>query len=347
MNLVNKQKKYALSVCIPTYNRHRKLIECLQMFAKEIEESRLYEHIDIAISDNCSTDSTIHAINKFIIENPKINIYYKSNDQNLGVDYNCHIALHLGQAKYRWLFCDDDILIKGSLKNIVETCENSNNISFIFVNYNIELNDKIYKSRCKIEKDLTLSGDIFFEATRLASSFASSCIFNENRISLDLHKKYIGTKWYHLYVTRDIIKHSKALILSSPKVIQVSPSLIESRYEKGRTDDNGIEFYISAHLNICDFVNQLNDTERNNGKISFREAYLTIWNENLYQIINYKLTTKNYNTDELTFVISKMIKYFGKEYRLWLIDIPLMLMPKIIFMFIYKNGKELYKKIKI
>ncbi len=324
-----------LSICIPTYNRSDRLKKCLYMLADEIKIGDVRKHVEIVVIDNASTDDTSLVLLDFTHDNPGLKVVCKKNDINLGVDYNCHIAIHAGTGEFCWLLCDDDRLEKGGLRIIFDSCVNSPSVAFAYIDYQIESNGSTHVSGCTAKGIHIINGVDFFGVTKLASSFASSCVFKRNRLDIEKNKKYIGTKWYHLYVTRDCISLNDVLIIGLPLITQISPPLKNSRAEKRRTDTGGLEFYISAHLNICEFVNTLKHTIFCDTRCKWTSLQKIVKRDNIYQIINYKLTSKTYFFHEIFFISRAMCIMFPFKISLWFIELPLLYMPNSVFEKIY------------
>lgn len=75
--------------------------------------------VNILISDNASTDETAQIVQKYQAKHPQI--HYRRNPKNVGADKNYEIAIRCSCGKYVWLFSDDDIFEKNSIKYIVDT----------------------------------------------------------------------------------------------------------------------------------------------------------------------------------------------------------------------------------
>jgi glycosyltransferase involved in cell wall biosynthesis len=324
-----------LSICIPTYNRAGRLKKCLEMLLGEIKLADIQKHIEIVVINNASTDETSIILSDFINENPSLNVVCKTNKNNLGVDFNCHIAIHTGRGEFCWLFCDDDRLERGSLKIIFDSCLKNSSVAFAYVDYQVESDNYKHASRCAVRGIQIIKGESFFEVTRLASSFASSCIFNRKILDFEKYKNYVGTKWYHLYVARDCINVNNVLIIGLPLITQNAPQLKDSRAEKRRTDDGGVEFYMSAHLNSCEFVNSLKHTIYCNTRKKWQSLKNIVMRENAYQIINYKLASGTYSTSEIFFIAKAMCSMFPFNAKLWIFELPLLLMPNRFFVRLY------------
>lgn len=103
-----------LSICIPTYNRSEKLDRLIQNIEQEI--NGIEDHIEICISDNCSTDNTEHIVN---VWQKKLPIIYSRNSKNIGFDLNVVNVINIATGTYVWLSGDDDIYDKNAIKKVL------------------------------------------------------------------------------------------------------------------------------------------------------------------------------------------------------------------------------------
>lgn len=96
---------FIISVCIPTYNRCNYLNTLLENLS---EIMTLYgEYIEVCISDNCSSDTTLEVIDKW---NLKYNINFVSQNYNTGASANIKEVIKLANGKYTLLLGDDDAI---------------------------------------------------------------------------------------------------------------------------------------------------------------------------------------------------------------------------------------------
>jgi glycosyltransferase involved in cell wall biosynthesis len=103
-----------LAICIPTYNRQAQLRGCLESLLSQVAE----EQLTIYISDNASTDQTARVVSEFQQKYPRI-IYHR-NQTNLGPDGNFTQVLKMASTHYAWLLGDDDRLVPGAVKTVVQ-----------------------------------------------------------------------------------------------------------------------------------------------------------------------------------------------------------------------------------
>lgn len=105
------EKKYLVSICIPTYNRASYLKKCLDSIVGQSEF--LKGDVEIVISDNCSTDHTEKVVQGY--KEKYSNIQYYRNEENIR-DKNFPRCLMKGKGILRKLSNDTLLYQKDSLK---------------------------------------------------------------------------------------------------------------------------------------------------------------------------------------------------------------------------------------
>ena len=106
--------KDLVSVCIPTYNGAQ--------FIKQTLESILgqtYEHLEVIIQDDGSTDNTMEIVRSFA--DPRITV--RTSPKNLGGASNWNAATSSYQGKYVKVVCQDDLLDKNCIEQEVRTLD--------------------------------------------------------------------------------------------------------------------------------------------------------------------------------------------------------------------------------
>ena len=102
-----------LSIIIPTYNRRDQLEKCINSILVSD-----YKDIEIIISDNASTDSTIEFLSK--IQDKRVVVL--RNERNIGADRNLKKLVLSAHGEYIFIITDDSFLSETSipdLKNII------------------------------------------------------------------------------------------------------------------------------------------------------------------------------------------------------------------------------------
>ncbi|WP_299007642.1 glycosyltransferase [uncultured Shewanella sp.] len=95
--------KPLVSIIICTHNRSLLLTRAIESV---INQS--YSNIEIIVSDDASTDNTADIVKQFIINNPKISIFYRCNDTNMGACFTRNQGIKLACGKFITGLDDDD-----------------------------------------------------------------------------------------------------------------------------------------------------------------------------------------------------------------------------------------------
>ena len=126
--------KPLLSICVPTFNRAEMLFNLLECLVAEITPFK--DEVELIISDNCSTDHTTEVIEQM---SKRIKIQYNRNSENLGPGFNIKLLVEkLNTGEFCWIFSDDDILRKGSIKKILKVIKMHPHLDYIFMNTSLE-----------------------------------------------------------------------------------------------------------------------------------------------------------------------------------------------------------------
>jgi abequosyltransferase len=110
-----------LSIAIPTYNRAEFLSKNLSQLQSELKTIQ-NDLVEILVSDNCSSDNTTEVINTF--KNSGLEIQYFKNENNQGWGANFFQCFDFSNGKYVWLLGDDDLIVDGTLKLVIERISN-------------------------------------------------------------------------------------------------------------------------------------------------------------------------------------------------------------------------------
>lgn len=113
-----------LSVCIPTFNRHSDLRDCLESLKKY-----WVADVEIVVSDNASTDGTIAMLEDYAKELP---LRWQCQSTNLGFDRNCAAVVAMAHGKYCWILGSDDCITPDSLQAAVSQLRRHNPDIFHF-----------------------------------------------------------------------------------------------------------------------------------------------------------------------------------------------------------------------
>lgn len=110
--------KPLLTIAIPTYNRAWCLRELLPVLVDQVKNE---PRIELIIADNASADDTQSVVHDFIARG--LRVRYIRQSQNIGPDANFLQCFEQARGKYVWLFSDDDLIVPGGLKKVLNYCE--------------------------------------------------------------------------------------------------------------------------------------------------------------------------------------------------------------------------------
>jgi glycosyltransferase involved in cell wall biosynthesis len=329
-----------LTIGIPTFNRDQQLKVALNNLAKQLKTLNTSK-IELLVSDNSSTDSTIQILKDFSELQNTINFKYISLPENIGFDKNCNQVIKNASGRFVWILSDDDKIYDSAVETIFKTLQNYHEVPFVFVNYQLSIKGLKSPSRCQINETKRLSGDEFMVQSRLAFTFCSSCIVNKDFWNEKASEKYYGSNFYHVFLCRDIIAGREAVIIGTPLIEMKGLRLFEARNERAKSENARYEFFMTAHLNMVKFSFELKDygfSDETCNQISN-----LVWSSNLRQIFYYKATVKKYSLVELMHFKNEMTKYFGSHPSLWLLRLPILFLPSFISGNIYLLLSPIYK----
>lgn len=119
-----------LTFAIPTFNRAHKVLRLLSQLEDELKDKRISCEVEVLVSDNCSEDETESLIGAYVPNNFKIR--YVRQPRNLGFDGNIDFLYRTASSRYVWFFSDDDVLISGAVRRVVEALQGSSPEALLF-----------------------------------------------------------------------------------------------------------------------------------------------------------------------------------------------------------------------
>lgn len=114
-----------VSICIPTYNGAAFIQEALESI-----KMQSYQHIEVVVSDDASTDNTLDIINLFkseVIFPVKI---VSNTQKGIGANWN-NCAKH-AKGKYIKFLFQDDVLMPNCVERLVSIAESADNVGMVY-----------------------------------------------------------------------------------------------------------------------------------------------------------------------------------------------------------------------
>lgn len=191
------QKSSLLSICIPTYNHAEPLRKTLESM---IPQAQPY-NIPIYVSDNASTDHTLKVLVSFQKTYPLL--FFRSNQENLGIDQNMIDAARMASSKYVWVIGARRIILPGMIDKIYKVLQEKNWDMLV-------LNDPSPVFKAPKSQSYTSAKKVFVELSRNLTGLGFEILPAEAWQSAVL-PKYAGTDWTILGLTLEYIADKKSL----------------------------------------------------------------------------------------------------------------------------------------
>lgn len=216
-----------LSICIPTYNR----AEILSKTLNHIIQSPNKE-IEIIISDNASSDSTITSVKN--INDPRIK--YFRNNKNLGFDFNLLKAIEKANGKFVFLLSDEDYINLEVIDWILNIVRKNINISQILGKIGIIGNRYktiLYEYECKDQ----ILGSGYNSLTKLffQHGYLSGIILRKRTLNLNSAIKYVGSIYMHQILMAQAMVNGSTLCTSKIVCYQNYKSDINAKRDLNMT----------------------------------------------------------------------------------------------------------------
>lgn len=234
------EKKYLLSICIPTYNRAGYLKNCLDSIVVQLDDKRLNNLVEIVVSDNASEDNTRELVKKY--QNNFDDIKYFRNEKNLGFDGNVINSVLKASGKYCWHLGDDDSIQNGALAFIADFLSQKD-VALLTVNFHPFMNIDM-----SLKKDDHFSEELIkycdspedFYRKGYCQGILSIFIFNRDLwIKTDRKNYEEGWSYYEIILRMLPSSNLKLAYLSHPALF------IGQDY---RWNENGAALFTALHV---------------------------------------------------------------------------------------------------
>ena len=112
----------SISICIPTYNRSKHLLNCLNSLLLQTDLN-----FEVCISDNGSNENIYDLITPY---KEKLNIKFSRNEKNLGAASNFLKVASMASKKFIWFLGDDDLLVPNAIKEVSSLIKDNQDCDF-------------------------------------------------------------------------------------------------------------------------------------------------------------------------------------------------------------------------
>jgi len=116
------------TIIVITYNSSKYVLETL-----ESAKAQTYQNIELIISDDCSSDSTIEICKKWTEDNKSrfVRVDLLTSNKNTGIAANCNRGVRYANGKYIKLIAGDDLIEKNTVEIIINYFNKNENALFV------------------------------------------------------------------------------------------------------------------------------------------------------------------------------------------------------------------------
>ncbi|MDD3048708.1 MAG: glycosyltransferase family 2 protein [Bacilli bacterium] len=282
-----------IDILMATYNGEKYLKEQIDSILNQT-----YSKFTLHISDDKSTDKTVHILKEYANKDKRIKLYFQK--QNIGYIKNFEYLISKSKADYIMLSDQDDVWLDNKVEVCLEKIKNDklnlliSNLIIVDENLNVKHDSYFKLSQVKLDNNLELGNYLYANPAVGCAMMFDKKLAKELLPFPDLKHPYYVHDWY-IYIMGQI--YGKVGYIDTPltKYRQHGNNLIGMHRKK--TKD--FKFIIQARtINL-------------NYRIDFCDALLTkVHNKKRKEIIAFKLYLMNLrDTKFINFNLIKTNKY--------------------------------------
>ncbi len=215
-----------LSLLVPTYNRERLLAEALERIAAEVQ--RLPEgrqsQVELAISDNGSTDGTPDVVERFRGRYPWLRVVYNRRAENAGPSANYRAVLEMASGKYAWYLSDDDVLLPGAIVKLFEMFDRYPDVDAYCMNVCAFMDDVRERTPPILSRPEDGRVADKNDALKLISSlmsFISILVFRRESVPLSGYERFVNTMLVTAFMFVDAMAPGRGIAATADAYLAV------------------------------------------------------------------------------------------------------------------------------
>lgn len=327
---MNNASEIIFTIAIPTYNRSKFLDRCLNNIFEQKDFDKFL--LQVIVSDNASTDDTKEIIDSYILRG--FGIEYYLNEKNEGPDYNIAQCYLKSKGKYVLALGDDDVLLNGSIKNIIKFLENTD--------YGVVyLTPTSFKGEFIKDKNIVEIVDVnvfntkeaFVSRVNYNLTFISSAIINRSALGYVDICGGMATHFIQLFPIITALKHFD------------KNAIIKTVLVAGQEDNTGgYNLYNIFGTSLSAVVNKLLPEKES---IILKRLIFNNLNIGFFPFFTFKLKDHNNSFSKSAIKKAEIIKILKGNFYFWIFCLPILYLPKFLakyyMLFSVLYGKIYYK----
>jgi glycosyltransferase involved in cell wall biosynthesis len=198
-----------LTIAIPTYNRSGLLCEMLDVLAPQLAG---HTEVELIISDNASPDETLQVVQRFIDRG--LSVRYHRHPENIGSDANFISCFHMAGGRYFWLCGDDDIILPGTLDEVLGHISGEEYDLIYATSYGFKKDWRAERRQDSLGRRFHTITDArrFAKVVNIWFTFISAIIINKRRLEDIPHEDpsaFLNTNLTQLSWTLPLLRHHR------------------------------------------------------------------------------------------------------------------------------------------
>jgi glycosyltransferase involved in cell wall biosynthesis len=302
-----------LTIGIPTYNGAGHIEQVIDSVLSQLTYIDKYS-IEILINDNASDDHVWKIANTYKKIWPKLFYIYR-NEVNVGYDRNVDLIFKRARGIFIWTLADDDIVSPGAIKKILSVLNFHPEVNLLFVGGTPNLNSLNEGVICH-------DGNTFFKQSAFRSGGISGNIIAKSAWNAVDVSKYFDTGWVHFGVVIEVASRSTSYIFNEALETEIS-GLHKKWAVKG--------LHLIIGLQLVELFKNMVPLGYSDECI--RAARLLIKRNYYRQICKAKAEGLAINFKS----IRRFIDAYYMFPSFWMIDLPMLLMPRKLCWLIYRT----------
>lgn len=249
-----EEKKYLISICIPSYNRPETLGRLLRSV-----DTKYNDKVQIVIcEDKAPKRLEVRAVVDAFKAETKYDVKYVENEPNLGHGKNFRQCVKQAEGEYVTYMGDDDAFVPGKLDGFVEFMEQNRQLGYVLRAWVSNQGDFKYYDGLKYFEPSVETYEAFFLKSVFMSGFT---IKRDYAYELPVVEELDDTLLYQLYMMAEVVMKYPSAYYPEIFVRDVGDGVSffgasnteKNKYEAGKLVSNNINF-IKSFLKITEYI---------------------------------------------------------------------------------------------
>lgn len=306
-------KKIKLTIAIPTYNGARYIEQTIESVLSQLGGIDKGV-IEILVCDNASEDHVWQIAKTYKEKFPKLFSIFQ-NETNVGFDRNVDLLFKYAQGEFVWPLADDDVISQDSIRKVLSVLKSNPEVGLLFVGGTrnlVGLSDGVF---CN-------DGNDFLQITAFGSGGISANVIKKLAWNSVNASKFFETGWIHFGVILEIVMNYKSYIFKDALESEITG--VPKKW-----GSNGTHLLVGLQL-VEVFQSMVGLGYE---KKCINKAFQLIKGSYAKQIC--KAKAEGLKSDYS--LICKFAKLYCNYPSFWLLDLPLLLMPRKLSWLIYNS----------